>query len=313
MRKPLDGLAFVSMVVLCLIWALQQIGIKAVADDVAPSLQIGLRSAVAAGLVWITARVVTRERWLPGLAYRAGLAVGILFALEFVLTAEALRWTTASHVTVFLYTSPIFASVGLQWRLPDERLSRGQWLGIGVAFAGIVVMFAGPGATSAQTGAPYPLAGDFLALLAGAGWGATTVAVRVTRLGEAPAGQTLFYQLAGGALILLPFAYATGDTRFHATRSAWENLAFQSLGVSFLSYLAWFALLRIYQASKLGILSFMTPLFAVLLGWLLMHERPGLAFLCGTAAVLAGVLVVSGLPGRAPAAPREAFGDRRAD
>jgi len=51
-----------------------------------------------------------------------GLTVGVLFALEFLLVAEGLRHTSASHMVVFLYTAPIFAALGLHWRLPAERL-----------------------------------------------------------------------------------------------------------------------------------------------------------------------------------------------
>ena len=47
-RRPLDALATGSMLLLCLCWGFQQIAIKLVAADVAPIMQIGLRSAFAA-------------------------------------------------------------------------------------------------------------------------------------------------------------------------------------------------------------------------------------------------------------------------
>lgn len=42
-------------------------------------------------------------------------------------------------MVVFLYTAPIFAALGLHWRLPAERLAPLQWLGIALAFCGIVI------------------------------------------------------------------------------------------------------------------------------------------------------------------------------
>ena len=50
-RKALDGQAMGIMVVLCLIWGLQQVALKAAAADVSPLFQITLRSGIAALLV----------------------------------------------------------------------------------------------------------------------------------------------------------------------------------------------------------------------------------------------------------------------
>ncbi|MEI5996506.1 DMT family transporter [Paraburkholderia bengalensis] len=295
MRKNLDGLAVSSMVLLCLIWGLQQVAMKSIAADVAPLLQVSLRSGVAAVLVWLVSKLIVRDRWLKGVARGAGPLVGVLFAAEFLFVAEGLRWTTASHMAVFLYTAPMFAAVGLQLALPAERMTRVQWAGIAIAFVGIVVTFAGPG-TPAGAGSSSPnwMFGDLLGICGGAAWGLTTVAVRATRLSEAPATQTLFHQLAWAFVILLPFALISGQTAFHGTTMVWASLGFQAIIVCFGSYMAWFWLLRLYLASRLGVLSFMSPLFGVAMGALLLHERLDPNFLAGAALVLAGMLVVNG-------------------
>src|SRR5574337_1175034 len=133
-RSALDSRAGGLMVLLCLIWGLQQVVLKAAAADVAPVFLMALRSGIAAVLVgtWMGAH---RIRWVPHTG-RAGALVGGLFALEFLLVGESLRHTTAGHAVVLLYTAPIFAALGLHWKLPSERLSRVQWAGIGLAFAG---------------------------------------------------------------------------------------------------------------------------------------------------------------------------------
>lgn len=295
MRKHVDGAAVAIMVTLCLMWATQQVAIKAVAGDVTPMLQVALRSGGAAALVWLVNRFVLRERWLPGIALRSGLVVGALFALEFLFVAEGLRWTSASHIAVLLYTAPMFAAIGLHLKLPDERLGGIQWGGIGLAFVGIAIAFLGP-ALMGGSAAPGPdwMLGDFMGLCGGAAWGMTTVAVRTTRLSDAPATQTLFCQLACAFVLLLPVAFVTGQTTFHLTPFALASLGFQTVVVTFASYLVWFWMLRRYYAARLGVLSFMTPLFGVALGVALLHERVDAAFLAGSALVLAGLLIVNG-------------------
>lgn len=296
MRKPIDGLAATLMIVMCIAWGLQQVAIKSVVADVSPVLQAALRSGVAALLVWLFSHLIARERWLPGIALRSGLVAGVLFALEFLFIAEGLRRTNASHMAVLIYTAPMFAAIGLHLRIPDERLTLLQWAGIGLAFLGVAVTFLVPalGANDANLVTSEGLLGDLLGLCAGAAWGLTTVAIRVSRLSEAPPSQTLFYQLAVAFIALLPYSYLTGQTWFHGTPLAWASLAFQAIAISFASYLTWFWLLRRYFAAKLGVLSFMTPLFGVAFGIVLLHERVSIAFLVGSAFVLTGLLIVNG-------------------
>jgi drug/metabolite transporter (DMT)-like permease len=74
----------------------------------------------------------------------------------------------------------------------------------------------------------------------------------------------------------------------------WVSLAFHSLVVSFASFLVWFWLLRKYLASRLGVFSFMTPLFGIVFGAWLLSEPIELSFLLGAVPVLAGIVLVSG-------------------
>jgi len=291
-RQALDAKAVTLMGVLCAIWGLQQVVLKATAADIAPVMQIALRSGGSALLValvmWWRGE---RMNWRDG-SLRPGLIVGVLFALEFLLVAEGLRHTSASHMVVFLYTAPVFAALGLHWRLPAERLGALQWLGIALAFGGIASAFLGRGgAHSALPG--DAVWGDFLGLLAGVAWAATTVVVRSSALSKAPATQTLLYQLLGAFVLLLAVALLSGQARFNPTPQVWASLAFHTLVVSFASFLVWFWLLRHYLASRLGVFSFLTPLFGIAFGAWLLKEPIELRFLLAAVPVLAGIVLVS--------------------
>jgi drug/metabolite transporter (DMT)-like permease len=295
MRKAVDGRAVIVMIALCLTWSLQQVAVKASAADAAPVFQLALRSGVAAVMVLLYARWVARDRWMARGMLLPGSAVGSLFALEFLLVAQGLNWTSASHMVVFLYTAPLFAALGLHLRLPDERLSRLQWSGMALAFAGIALAFLVPALFDTHNAdLASSMLGDVLGLGGGAAWGMTTVAVRTSRLSEAPATQTLFYQLAGAFVILLCATVLLGKTHFHASPILWTSLVFQTVFVCFASFLIWFALLRRYLAARLGVLSFMTPLFGVVWGVVLLNEQASGAFLAGAALVCIGLIVVNG-------------------
>ncbi|MBB1074843.1 DMT family transporter [Rhodoferax sp. 4810] len=292
-RQALDARASSLMLLLCLLWGLQQVVLKATAHDIAPIMQIGIRSGVAALLVgllmwWRKERMSVTDGTL-----RAGLLVGLLFALEFLLVGEGLRHTSASHAVVFLYTAPIFAALGLHLKLPAERLNVVQWLGIGLAFAGIVLTFFGRSQAVGAGVSADMLWGDALSLLAGISWAATTVVVRCSSLASASPSQTLLYQLVGAFVLLMLAALGLGQSGIHFTPTVWASLVFQSVIVSFASFLAWFWLLRHYLASRLGVFSFMTPLFGMGFGVWLLGEPLEASFVLGAVLVLAGVVLVS--------------------
>jgi len=291
-RRPLDATAFGIMLVLCLCWGFQQVAMKLAAPDISTVMQIALRSGFAA--VVIGAYLL----WKSGLSqFRdgsigPGLIAGLLFTMEFLFIAWAINFTYASHVSVFVYTSPIWSALGLHLLLPEERMSRAQWLGVVVAFIGIGVAFFGRGDTPGA-GASNMLLGDFLALLGGMSWGLTTVVIRTTRISEAPAARTLFYQVAVATILMLLVAAVTGATHMEFTQTAVVSLGFQSVIVTLVTFLVWFWMLKRYLASRLGILSFMTPLFGVVSAVIVLHEPVDANFAIGALLVLAGILIVN--------------------
>jgi len=102
--------------------------------------------------------------------------------------------------------------------------------------------------------------------------------VRRSALSEAPPAQTLQYQLVVGFVVLLALAVVTGQAgRVALTPLAWGSVLFQGVVISFASYLAWFWLLRRHLATRIAVL-FMTSLFAVTFGALLLGEPVTLSF-----------------------------------
>lgn len=293
-RKAPDLNASGLMVLFCLILGLQQVVLKAAAEDIAPILQIAIRSGIAAVLVWGYMRLKRERVSLGSGNWRPGLVVGLLFALEYFFLGEALRFTSASRAVVFLYTAPVFAALILHFLIPSERMNRLQWGGVALAFLGTALAFLGDDLASVLTGQSDTLLGDALAMLAGAAWGATTVVIRASRLSEVSPRETLLYQLIMAFVLLVIGAAATQQLGFVPSAVALASLAFQSVVVAFVAFLIWFWLLRTYHASPIGIMSFMTPIFGVFLGAWLLSEPVEMNFLVGSLLAIAGVILISG-------------------
>ncbi|WP_296658428.1 DMT family transporter [Paraburkholderia sp.] len=307
-RRAPDSQAVILMIVLCAIWGLQQVAIKSANAMLPPVFQAGLRSAIAAVLVCGFARARGTPLFREDGTLAAGLLAGVLFAGEFICIFLGLTMTSASRMAVFLYTAPCFTALGLHWFTPGERMRRTQWIGIAVAFAGMALAFAdgfvrngtdsgassGAGSANDLHAMLTGLAGDALGVLGGALWAATTVVVRTSTLAHVSASKVLFYQLAVSALVLLALAAGLGQMEVRTvTPLAVMAIGYQAVVVAFASYLAWFWLLTRYMASRLSVFSFLTPLFGVTFGVLLLGESFSSRFLAAALLVLAGIALVN--------------------
>lgn len=288
-RQSPDATAFALMVLLCAVWGFGHVAAKLAAPGVSLVMQSGIRSVVATLLLvawarWRGIALFTRDGTLW-----PGLAAGLLFAGEILFLFVGLEWTGAGRMAVFLYLAPFFTALGLAWWVPGERLGRLQWAGIGVAFAGVALAFGDAFAAGGST-----LRGDVFGVIAAIMWAATTVLIRATRLSSASATKTLFYQI-GVAAATLPLCSVLlgepGVVRLDAMTLA--SLAYQSVVVAFASYLAWFWLLTRFLAGRLSVFTFLTPLFGVLFGVLVLGEPLTPAFIGAALLVGAGIYLVN--------------------
>lgn len=294
-RAYLDTFAIVIMVVLCASWGLQQVAIKVANDGISPVLQAGIRSVAATALLWGWCLVRGVPLFRRDGSLLPGVAAGLLFAGEFCLIFWGLSYTSASRAVIFLYTAPFVIAAGVHLFVPGEKLGRVQMIGLACAFFGVVAAF-GDGLRLADR---RMLLGDAMLLGAAVLWGATTVLIKASRLATIPASKTLFYQLAASALVLPPLSWALGEPGIVAvTPVVAMSVIYQAVGVAFISYLAWFWLIAHYPASRLSSFAFLTPLFGMLAGWLLLDERVTWALALALLLVGVGIYLVNRAPGR---------------
>lgn len=268
-KQTLDYLAMAMLVVLCASWGLQQAAIKVTNPSVPPLLQSGIRSAGAAILLWIWMAVRRQPLLEKDGTLWWGIAAGFLFAAEFLLIYWGLEFTNASRAVIFLYVAPFVVALGAQLFIPGERLRVVQVIGLGCAFTGIIVAFG----ESLSNPTHRVLIGDGMLLAAAVLWGATTVMIKASPLSKIIASKTLLYQLLVSAVVLPLGSIIKGEIGIVSmTPLIAGSLAYQTVWVAFITYLAWFWLLRHYPPSRLAAFTFLTPLFGVLAGGLLLNE-----------------------------------------
>jgi drug/metabolite transporter (DMT)-like permease len=288
--RPLDAVAVAMMLMLCLSWGFNQIAIKATLPDIPPLTQAAIRSTGATVIVlaWSLVRDIPLMR-RDGTLW-PGLIAGALFGLEFLLIYRGLVLTTASRAVLFIYTAPFFVVVGTRWFLPGDRFHLSQWLGLALSFAGIAVAFGLP----APSANPREIIGDVMILIAAVVWAATTLVIKASTLAEVPPEKTTLYQLMVSAVMLAAGALFFGehiDAMPSAHALGW--LTYQTVWVVSITFLIWFGLVIRYSANRLSAFSFLTPLFGVAAGHLIMDDPLTPAFAVAAALVAGGLALVN--------------------
>lgn len=293
-KDHLDTLAVSLLLGCCLFWGFQQVLVKATIPDLPPVFQACLRFIGATVLLWLWCLWRGVRLFERDCSLWPGLVAGCLFALEFACLYTGLQFSTASRLTVFLYTAPFWVAILLPFFVPSEKLRALQWLGLGLAFA--AVGFALRDAWGG-TSPPDQWRGDLLALAAGGFWGLTTVVMRSTGLTRVSPEKLLFFQV-GVSAVVLPFLSLLLGEHWVWTFSAFAgiSLAAQTVVGAFASYLAWMWMLGRYPATKISAFVFLTPVFALLFGSLWLHEPVTLNLIISLAMVAAGIMLVNRKP-----------------
>ena len=289
MRKDrLDRTGLLTLLAVTLLLAFNQIVIKIVDHDLQPVFFAGARSALAVVFVglWLWWRgLLCRVRWAdPG----PGLAIGAIFSVEFLGLFLALDLTTVGRSALIMYSMPVWMGILGHFFLPGERVTQGRAAGLALAFAGTAWAILSRGSSGQSS-----LLGDFCALLGAWGWAGTAFLARWTRLSKAGPEAQLFWMVAVSAPILLAVSPLFGPVIRGLQVSDLFWLVFQSGVVVAGGFVTWLWLLSVYPTATVASFSFLTPIFALILGFIFFGESltPGLT---GAAVLVsAGIVLIN--------------------
>lgn len=287
-QDAIDAFATVIMLGLTLTWGVNQVAIKLANVGFNPMLSMFLRSAVATLLVFLWCRYRGIHLFERDGTLRPGILAGLLFGFEFILVFLGLDYTSAARGALMLNTMPFWVLLGGHFFL-GEKMSALKFGGLLLAFAGVVLVFS----DSLSLPGPDALFGDVLCLVAGIAWAATIVVIKQSSLSNAGAEKTLLYQLSVSAIVTVPFIPFGGPLLREVSALAISALAFQAVFVVSFTYLVWFWLMRRYPASGLSSFAFLTPVFGVLSGGLLLGEPLTIKILLALCLIAIGLTVVN--------------------
>lgn len=201
------------------------------------------------------------------------------------LFTAGLKYTIPSHSAIISAIDPILILL-LARAMGIETLSAGKLIGMGLAFAGIIVL-------EIQHGQPARsplLQGDLIAFGGAIGFSIYAVLAKgVTN--EYDTVSLNAFNCFGAAIAFLPF---TLHQAIHLDWKAvawqgWAALLYAAVFSSVLAYLVFYWALRHMDASRVSVINYLQPILVILLASVFLDENPSRHLLMGTAFVLAGV------------------------
>jgi drug/metabolite transporter (DMT)-like permease len=289
-KTRLDLKAMAILLVLCALWGGNMAAIKISNQGMEPIFTAGLRSAGASLLMLLWILWKKEPLFPPSFKKIHALMVGIFFGLEFCFIYLAQRYTLATRSYIFLYTHPFWVALGAHYLIPGDRMTWGRFIGLVLAFLGLVFAFSE--GLAQVSGLIF--FGDFLIVLAALGWAATTLYIKHFLIRKCSPFQTLLYQLLFSApvLFLISFFMEKEFIRY-LDSGILLSFFFQTVIVAFLSYWAWFYLIHIYPVTSLAAFSFLTPIFGVFISSLILQEPITLYLLSSLGLISAGIYLVN--------------------
>lgn len=290
-RDAIDGVAAALMIAITLSWGLNGVAVKLASTGYSPIFLIFLRSAIGGALVLLWCRLRGIRLFERDGTFWPGTLVGLLFGVEFILVFNGLEHTTVARSTLLMNTMPFWVLLAGHFLL-GERMSLRKTMGIALSFSALLLVFSDE---MSQLG-PDTLIGDVMSLAAGIFWAATHIVIKRSRLSFISAEKLLLYQLVTATVLAAFLLPTSGPLIRDISAVATGALLFQSVYIVAGTYMLWFWLVQRYPASGLASFTFLTPVFAVLFGGLILGEPLGVPIFVAMGLIVGGLLLVNHSP-----------------
>jgi drug/metabolite transporter (DMT)-like permease len=256
-------------------------------DEMPAMVYIALRPVLAAALVFGVMTLLRKPMRIDRADFPRFVVAGIfLIGFSQLLFMGGLSLTSVSHLIILSSTSPLIGAL-YRWIRTREMPDRRSALALVLGFIGVILVVGGAASTEGTS-----LAGDLLALAAGATWvGATVYPQPLVQKYGAPRATGWFLLLS--SLALLPLGlFWVGDLRLDPPPTlAWVALVYGAVGMLAGNTL-WQRAVQEVGPSRTLIYLYLEPFIVLIIAALALDERLTMLQALGGILAMAGVILV---------------------
>ena len=290
-KNKIDIFGAVALISFSLLLGINHVVIKVVNSGLDPIFFAGIRSVIAFFFLLICMKIWNKSIVLKKKYIFVSILAGLVFALEFLFLFLALDFTSVSRNSIIYYSMPVWLACLAHFFIPNERFNFLKGIGLIMAFLGVALsILKGAKDFSFNT---ETFLGDVFAIFAAFTWALLILLAKGTKFKEvSPEIQLVWMVMVSGPVLILFSLILTDPIRDFEIIHLW-GLLFQSIIVVAGGFLFWLWLLSIYPASGVASFSFLTPIFTIFFGWLILGESLTINFLFAAFLVIFGLILIN--------------------
>jgi drug/metabolite transporter (DMT)-like permease len=286
------GLAkiLVVYILLCLIWGSTWLAIRLGLDSLTPFMSAGFRFVLASVIIMLFMKL---RRVTVQLDKRSLMLYGLLtffsYAIPFALVYWGEQYVPSGLAAVLFAVYPFFIALFSYFAIPEEEITITKFSGMVIGFAGIVVIF------SDQFGGSISgYAAGMIAIVVSATM-QSGVAVSIKKYGHHlnPLSMNFIPMLMAGILLLAAGLLTEDISILRFDSNAVLSVTYLALFGSVITFTSYYWLLKHISIILLSLIAFITPVIALILGWIISDEQLMSHQILGSGMVLAGLLTAN--------------------
>ncbi|MBO3739000.1 DMT family transporter [Actinoplanes flavus] len=302
----MNRLAWFLFVLVSFLWGIPYLLIKISIEDLSPVYVVAGRAAIAAAVLIPVAVLRGTLGALRGRFRVVALIAMVHIVGPFLLITYGEQHITSSLTGLLIAVEPVVIALLLSGSEPITPI---RLAGLVLGFAGVAVLV---GLDVSGDGGGQGLLGAAMVLLATVSYAVATVLVQ-RRASDIPPESLTVGTTAITTVVLLPFAFLARPSG-PVGADSWAALVALGVFCTAVALLSFYRLIALAGSNRAGLVTYVNPVVAVLLGVLLLNEPVGAGTAAGFALVVAGCWL-STRPPRVPVetrAGRPATADRPA-
>ena len=290
-KTKIDAFGAIALISFSLLLGINHVVIKIVNLGLNPIFFAGIRSFIAFIFIIIWMKLVDKPIVFNSKYIKISFIAGIIFALEFLFLFLALDFTSVSRNSIIYYSMPLWLTILLFFTKNNEKISFLKFLGLILAFIGVVLSVTNF-KLNLILNSPN-LIGDILAFLAAFFWALLIIIAKNSSFSKvSPEMQLLWMVMVSGPILTIFSLFIEDPIRNFQLIHIW-GIIFQSIIVVAGGFLFWLWLLSKYPASGVASFSFLTPIFTIFFGWLILGEVMTFDFIIAAFLVISGLILIN--------------------
>lgn len=281
---------FLLILLLTAMWSPSFMFYKLAVQDLSPWAIVGLRVSLAAAILLVLLRIFKQplpaSGWFWWHATMMALLASILPVILFCYAEQSIQSSVAGIING---STPMFTALLAHAFLPSDRLTKEKVLGIGLSFAGLLLLFV-PNVIQGMASTAF---GISCATLAAFSYAAAHVYAKKYVSGK-PSLVAPTAQLVSSALLLMPVAWI--DPSFKLMMPSWTALIAMSwltLVGTVLAFVLYYRLMKYCDPTGISMVACFIPVGAMLLGYFFLGEVLPLSGFIAAVLILIGTMIVN--------------------